>query len=77
MSRMRAPAARICSMIVLVSRTIEDDHDEILDLALQASRNRPQVVADRRVQAHGVLGTRADDELFHVEIGGVQQAAAV
>ena len=62
---------------LFVSRTIEDDHDEILDLALQAPRNRPQVVDHRRVQAHSVLGTRADDELFHVEVGGVQQAAAV
>ena len=74
--RMRAPAARISLDQLLVARPVEHDHDQVLDVALEAARDRLQVLRDRRVQADRVLGARADDQLLHVEIGRVQQAAA-
>ena len=62
---------------LLVARTVEHGDDEVLDVALEAARDRLQVLGDRRVQADRMLGARSDDQLFHVEIGRVEQAAAV
>ena len=62
---------------LLVPLTIEHDHDEIVDVAAEAARNRLQVVRHRRIEADGILRAGPDDELFHVEIGGVQQTAAL
>ena len=62
---------------LLVARPIEHDDDQILDLAAEALRDRVQVVGDRRVEVHRVLRARPDDELFHVEIRRMQQAAAL
>src|SRR6187397_2706608 len=55
-NRMRAP----------VTRPFEDGDHEVLDVAIQAARDRTQVLADRRVQAHRPFGVRPDDELLHV-----------
>ena len=60
-----------------VTRSIEHDHHEILDVPFEAPRDRPKILARGRVETDLVLRAGPDDELLHVEIGGVQKPAAV
>ena len=53
----------------------ENHDDQVLFVAVEAARDGANVVGDRRIQVHGALATRADDDFFHVQIGRVQQAA--
>ena len=64
-------------MSVLVPRAIEHNHDQVFDVAVEASGDGPEVLGHGRIEADGVLRAHADDELFHVEVGRVQKAAAV
>ena len=56
---------------------VEHDHDQIVHAALQAAGDGFQIVLDRRFQVHRAFGRRADHDLLHVTIGGMQQAAAL
>ena len=62
---------------LLVPRPIEDDHHEILDLASEAAGNGFEIVPRRRVEIDGFLRAGTDHQLLHVQIGRVQQTAAV
>ena len=62
---------------LLVPRSIQHDDHEVLDLTPETSGNRFKVVGRRRVQVDGVLRAWPDHQLLHVEIGRVQQSAAV
>ena len=62
---------------LLVPRTVEHHHDQVVYSALQAPGNGLEIVLDRGVQIHGALGSRTDDDLFHVAIRCVQQSAAL
>ena len=76
-SRMRAPVLRISSISFSWrgrSRTIID---QILHLAVEPLRDRFQVVCHRRVEVDRALARRADDDLLHVEVGRMQQAAVL
>jgi len=71
-SRMRAPVARMSAISLSWrgrSRTVTTRSST--DRPRQP--DRPQVLVHRRVEADVVLRARADDQLVHVEIGGVQQ----
>ncbi len=72
----RAGRADIVDQL-LVPRPIEHDDDQVLDVALEAAGDRAQVVGYRRVQADGVLGARPHDQLLHVQVGRMEQAAAL
>ena len=54
---------------------IEHDHDEVLDVPVEAPGDLLQVVRDRRIEIHRVLRLRSDDQLLHVNVGRVQQPA--
>src|SRR3989442_1163955 len=60
----------------LVTGTVEHNDDQILHVALQPLGNVLQVVRHRRVHLYGTLTRWADDNLFHVAVGRVQQAAS-
>src|SRR4029078_13013776 len=62
---------------LLVAFAVEHDNDEILDLATETPGDRFQVLVDRRIEADVVLRTRSHDQLLHVEIRRVQQAALI
>ena len=62
---------------LLVPRPIEDDDHQILDVAAEAPGDRLQVRLHRRVEVDGVPRRRPDDDLLHVAVGRVQQAALV
>ncbi len=77
MRRMRAPRGSNVRDELLVTRPIEHDDDQVLDLAAETLRDRVQVVGDRGVEVNRVLRARPDDELFHVQIRGMQQPSAL
>ena len=56
-------------------RAVEHDHHQIPDVPAERARDRAEIVLDRRVQIYRMLRRGTDDELLHVEIGRVQQAA--
>jgi len=58
-----------------VPRPIEHDDDEIFDPAAVCLRNRPKIEANRRVEVDHVASARADDELLHVNVRRMEQAA--
>ncbi len=60
---------------LLVARPVEHHHDQVVHAAMQAAGDVPQVVGDRSVQFDRVLARRPDDDLLHVAVGGMQQAA--
>ena len=47
----------------------------ILDIALETPGDGTKVLRDRRIEVDGALRAWTHDELFHVEVGRVQQAA--
>src|SRR5207247_5671534 len=62
---------------LLVARAVEDDDDQVLDVAPERAGDRFQVRLDRRVDVDRPLGRRPDDDLLHVAVGRVQEAALV
>jgi len=62
---------------LLVPRPVEHDHRQFVDLAAERARDGAQVLAHRGIQIDQVLGARPDDQLLHVEVGRMQQAALV
>ena len=62
---------------LLVARPIEHDDDQILDVAAETlRRSRSGCRRTGASRCDRVLRARPDDELLHVEVGRVQQAAA-
>ena len=59
----------------LVPRPIEHDHDQVLDPAAQRLGDGAQVEAHRRIEIDDVARARADDQLLHVDVRRVEQAA--
>ena len=59
----------------LMARAVEHDDDEVVDLAVQGLGDGLEVVLDRRVEVDLPPGRRPDDDLVHVDVGRVQQAA--
>src|SRR5882672_3002274 len=59
-----------------VAGAVENDDDEVFDVAIEALGDGFEIVGDRSVEIHGAFAARADDDFFHVEIGGVKEAAA-
>ena len=62
---------------LLMPRAVEHHDDQIVHAALQPPGDGFQVVLHRRVQIDRAFRRRADDDLFHVAVGRVQQAAAL
>ena len=60
-----------------VPRPIEHRDDQVVDVAGQRPRDGLQVVGDRRIEIDHVARGRRDDQLLHVEVGRVQQSAAL
>jgi hypothetical protein len=60
-----------------VARAVEDHDDQVVDAALESPRDRLEVVLDRRFEVDGALGGGSDDDLLHVAIGRVEQAAGL
>src|SRR5215469_7734485 len=58
-----------------VARAIEDNDDEVFDVAVETLGDGAQVVGDGGVKFDGAFAGGADDDFFHIQIGGVQQAA--
>ena len=54
---------------------VEHGDDQVVDVAGQRPRDGPQVVGDRGIEIDHVARRRRDDQLLHVEVGRVQQAA--
>ena len=76
-SLMRAPGGADVGDQLLVPLAIEHDDDEVVDVAAEALGDRLQVRLDRRVEVDDVARRRPDDDLLHVAVGRVQQAALV
>jgi len=62
---------------LLVPRPIEDDDDQIADGPVQPARDRLQILGDARVEVDETFGGRADDQLLHVAIRCIEEAAFV
>src|SRR6185295_18680724 len=62
---------------LLVARTVEHHHGEIAHPALEGGGDVAQVLRHQRVDVDGAAGGGADDELLHVDVGSVEQAAAL
>ena len=60
-----------------VALAVEDDDGEVVDVALERVGDVAQVLGHRGVEVHLAAGGRADDDLVHVDVGRVQQAAAL
>ena len=77
MRRMRAPVARMSAISFSWRGRSSTTTVSSSTCRPSARGDRPQVLAHRRVDVDEVLGAGADDQLLHVEIGRVQQAAFV
>ncbi len=60
-----------------VPGTIENDDHEVFNVAVEALGNGFQVVGDGSIEINGTFATGADNDFFHVQIGSVEQAAAL
>ena len=58
-----------------MARPIEHDHDKIVHVPAKGFGDRLEIVRRGRIEADVVLRRRTDDELLHIQIGRVQQAA--
>ena len=76
-SRMRAPGRPDIGDQLFVARAVEHHHGELVHLAAEAARDRAQVLAHRGIEIDQMLRARPDDELLHVDVGRMQQAAAL
>src|SRR6267143_144747 len=62
---------------LFVPRPVQYDHHEIFNVAVQPLGNRLQVVGYRCIQVHRAFARRSHDQFFHVQVGRVQQPAAL
>src|SRR6266851_8250886 len=56
-----------------MARTVEDDDDQILDVAIEPLGDGFEIVRDRSIQIDGPLAGRTNNNFFHVQIGSMQQ----
>src|SRR5208283_5341655 len=54
---------------------VEHDHYQIFHAAMHSPRNVFEIDMYRRVEFHGVLARRSDNDLFHVAVRSMQQSA--
>src|SRR6185295_2651776 len=62
---------------LLVPRAVEHHDGQIAHPTLEGRGDVPQVLGDRRVDVDPAAGGGPDDDLLHVDVGGVEQAAAL
>src|ERR1700722_3489334 len=67
----RAGGANVADQL-LMAGAVEDDDDQIFDVAVIATGNRAQVVFSRGVEIDGSLCGRPDDDFFHVQVRGMK-----
>src|SRR5690625_3467947 len=60
---------------VPVAFPVEDDDRQVFEGTVEAEGDRVQVRGDGPAEVHLPGGGRPDDDLFHVNVGGLQQAA--
>src|SRR5208283_4991844 len=58
-----------------VTRAIENHDNQIFHVAVEALGDGLQVIGDGGVELHGAFAGWADDNFFHVQIGGVEEAS--
>src|SRR5258708_18345059 len=58
-----------------MARTVEDDDDQILDVAVEPLGDGFEIVGDGGIEVDRTLAGRTNYNFFHVQIGGVQQSA--
>jgi len=59
-----------------VARAIENDDDEVFDVAVETFGDGFEIVGNRGVKIDSAFAGRADDDFFHVQIRSVKKAAA-
>ncbi len=60
---------------LFVARAVQDDDDQVLDVAVQALGNGFQIVGHRSIEFDRALARRTHHDFFHVDVGRVQQSA--
>src|SRR5256714_1295838 len=60
-----------------VARAVEDDDGQVFDVAAKPARDGLEVVLDGRVNVNRAARRRPDDDLVHVDVGRVQEPAAL
>src|SRR6201987_130149 len=60
---------------LLVARAVENDDDEVFDVAVEALGNGLQVVRNGGVEFNSAFARWPDDDFFHVKIGRMEKAA--
>ena len=60
---------------LFVTRAVEHHHHQVVHAAMQAASNVLQVVGNGSVQFYRILARRPHDDLFHIAVGGMQEAA--
>src|SRR6267154_4869392 len=58
-----------------VARPVENNDDQILDVAIEPLGDRLEIVGDRSIEFDRTFTRRAHNDFFHVQVRGVQQAA--
>src|ERR1700719_2467989 len=58
-----------------MARTVEDDDDQILDVAIEPLGDGLEIVGDGGIEIDRALAGRTNYNFFHVQIGSVQQSA--
>src|SRR6185295_4821705 len=60
---------------VVVALAVEDGDGQLVDVALEGFRETVQVLFDGGGEADEIGGGGADDDLVHVDVGSVEEAA--
>ena len=60
---------------LLVARAVQNDDGEVVHVAVESTGDTLQVFRHRQVKINLAAAGRADDDLFHVAVGGVQETA--
>src|SRR5258708_20429920 len=58
-----------------MARTVEDDDDQILNVAVEPLGDGFEIVGDGGIEVDRTLAGRTNYNFFHVQIGNVQQSA--
>src|SRR5262249_32773577 len=70
----RASSTNIADQL-LVARTIQNDYNQVFDLAIQPAGDRFEVVLNGRINVDHALARGTDHNFFHVAVGRIQQTA--
>src|SRR5918911_1577123 len=70
----RARFAHLADQL-LVARAVQDDDGQIFHVAPKAARDVLQVVFDGRVDVYSAARRGTDDDLVHVDVGRIEEAA--